>query len=215
MTAPIAAGSLSEPSIPPRLHRPLAALWISLGLHAALIALVQVAPPAAPGGGHTIEARLVDAPSAPAPAAPAETGPALPVEAAEPPVPARAQPTPTAEPIAPEPEAGSALHSPVDLTFYPARELDVQPRALGSIEPDYPPDAYTQRLSGKVRLHLKLEADGRVSAVEVVGADPPGVFDESAVRAFRAARFSPAQKDGRAVRALLLIEVEYDWAGGD
>ncbi|MFN3750707.1 MAG: energy transducer TonB [Thiobacillus sp.] len=218
MTVPISAGSLDEPSIPPRLQRPLAALWISLGLHAALIALVQVAPPASPGGGHTIEARLVDAQSAPAPLAPSEAGPALPAPPAEPAVPpvsATALPTPAAEPRPPEPAAGGALHSAVDLTFYTARELDVQPRALGSIEPDYPLDADRQRRSGKVRLQLKLEADGRVSDVEIVQADPPGVFDESAVRAFRAARFSPAQKNGRAVRALLLIEVEYDWPGGD
>lgn len=218
MTAPMPAGSISEPSIPPTLHRPLAALWISLGLHAALLALVQVAPPAPPGGGYTIEARLVDAQAAPAPLAPAEAGPAIPATpppAPVPPAPATALPTPPAGPRSPEPAAAGALHSAVDLTFYPARELDVQPRALGSIEPEYPPDADRQRRSGKVRLQLKLEADGRVGDVEIVQADPPGVFDESAVRAFRAARFSPAQKDGRAVRALLLIEVEYDWTGGD
>ena len=37
---------IDEPAIPPRVQRPLAAVWISLGLHAAVIALVQVAPPA-------------------------------------------------------------------------------------------------------------------------------------------------------------------------
>ena len=79
--------------------------------------------------------------------------------------------------------------------------------------PDYPYDADRQRLSGKVRLQLKLEADGRIGDIEIVSATPPGVFDESAIRAFRDARFAPAQKNGRPVRALVVIEVVYDWEG--
>jgi protein TonB len=64
-----------------------------------------------------------------------------------------------------------------------------------------------------VRLQLKLEADGRVSDIEIVHADPPEVFDESVLKAFRNARFVPAQKNGHPVRALVLIEVVYDWEG--
>jgi protein TonB len=106
-----------------------------------------------------------------------------------------------------------AITSSVDLTFYSARDLDVQPRALREIIPDYPPGADRQQLSGKVRLQLKLEADGRVSDIGIVQADPPEVFDESAIRAFRDARFAPAQKNGRPVRAQVVIEVVYDWEG--
>lgn len=236
MTTDPAKASLEEPAIPPRLQRPLAAVWISLGLHAAVIALIQTVPPAShPVGGSMIEARLVSSHRAqptepvppdseasvagPSPLAASNAADAVPVAdaagaaqagaAPSEPVPPAAVAPPTAAPAAP------AIRIPVDLTFYAARELDVQPRALGHIEPDYPPDADRQQRSGRVRLQLKLEADGRVSDVEVVEADPPGMFDDSATRAFRAARFLPAQKDGRAVRALLLIEVEYNWAGAD
>ena len=107
----------------------------------------------------------------------------------------------------------ATITSSVDLTFYSARDLDEQPRALREIVPDYPSDADRRRLSGKVRLQLKLEADGRVSDIGIVSASPPGVFDESAIKAFRAARFAPAQKNGRPVRALVVIEVVYDWEG--
>ncbi|MBU4500828.1 MAG: energy transducer TonB, partial [Gammaproteobacteria bacterium] len=55
--------------------------------------------------------------------------------------------------------------------------------------------------------------DGRVSDLAVLSASPPGVFDESALQAFRTARFTPAQKNGRPVRALVQIEVVYDWEG--
>jgi protein TonB len=238
--------SIDEPTIPPRLRRPLAAVWISLGLHAALIALVQVAPPASLSLGEpVIEALLVSTPAAPpvmktpflAPEvktpdqppeevpllAPSETAEALPV--AEPLAPPPAAVTPPAEstPVASPPMPASAspvapvpvatITSSVDLTYYSARDLDVQPRALRKIVPDYPYDADRQRLSGKVRLQLKLEADGRIGDIEIVSATPPGVFDESAIRAFRDARFAPAQKNGRPVRALMLIEVEYNWEG--
>ncbi|OHE59022.1 MAG: energy transducer TonB [Thiobacillus sp. GWE1_62_9] len=236
-----------EPTIPPKLQRPLAAVWISLGLHAAVIALVQVVPPTALGvGAPVIEARLVPthvaAPSAPEPLpatpavdtpdpvpmlAPSETDEALPV--AEPMVPPASPPEPSepsavaasAAPPAPAaappsafvPVPAATMTSAVDLTYYSARDLDVHPRALREIVPEYPAEADRQRLSGTVRLQLKLEADGRVSDVEVVSASPPGRFEDSAVRAFRDARFAPAQKNGRPVRALVLIEVEYDWEG--
>ncbi len=240
--------SIEEPTIPPRLQRVLAAAWISLGLHAALIALVQVVPPASLSlSAPAIEARLVSAPVAPPAAetppapevkvpekppkavpllAPSETPEALPV--AEPPAPPPAEPEPPAAeapPAAADPRPAPVAASPavpapvatitssVDLTFYTARDLDVQPRALREIVPDYPSDADRRRLSGKVRLQLKLEADGRVSDIGIVSASPPGIFDESAIKAFREARFAPAQKGGRPVRALVVIEVVYDWEG--
>ena len=263
------SGGLDEPAIPPHLRRPLAALWISLGVHAALIALVQVAPPTSLELGEpVIEARLVPAHATPAAA---ETPPAPAAEAPEdkpdkpdkpddapdaPPVPLRVPSEtavlpaaePEAEPLAeaaePPAEAAdpelpppaslpaessaeppsaaapaaapapvAALTTAVDLTYYNVRDLDVQPRALREIVPDYPYEADRQRLSGKVHLQLKLEADGRISDIDVVSATPPGVFDESAIKAFREARFAPAQKNGRPVRAQVVIEVLYDWEG--
>jgi protein TonB len=239
------SASFDEPTIPPRLRRLLAAVSISLGLHAAVIALVQVVPPA---GGRAeapvIEVRLMstqaassatETPSSSSVArqqdvepvarlAPSVTPEALPVAKSAAPPPA----SPVVEPPhdAPPPAVpaavaaastasvpATALTSSVDLTYYSARDLDVQPRALREIRPEYPGAADRQKLSGKLRLQLKLEADGRVSDVNVVSASPPGVFEDSAIQAFRDARFAPAQKNGQPVRALVLIEVVYDWAG--
>lgn len=225
-----------EPVIPPRLRRPLAAVWISLGLHAAVIALLQVAPPAAVGvGAPAIEVRLVSQHDAPVPetlpepvptAEPQQAAALAPSVTAEPLPVAEPAATPSAPPVQPaaaaaQPAAAAppaatpaaAITSAVDLTYYTARDLDVQPRALREIVPEYPADADRQRVSGKVRLQLKLEADGRVSDIEVVSATPARWFEASAVQAFRDARFAPAQKDGRPVRAQVLIEVEYDWEG--
>lgn len=243
--------TLEEPSIPPRVQRPLAAVWISLGLHAALIAGVQIVPREGPRGiGPVIEARLVATPhevSAPAAApadvtqtdtprlipavgadaipttpepvapvaepadSPAASGPdsAVKEPAAEAPIEAR-QSAPEVSPADPAP---IVLSSPVDLRFYGAREIDVQPRALADIVPVYPAEADRERLSGSVVLELRLEADGRVVSADVVRASPPGVFDAATVEAFEQARFAPAIKDGHPVRAQILIEVTYDWDG--
>jgi len=247
------SASFDEPSIPPRLRRPLAALWISLGLHAAVIALVQVVPPAGVSvEAPVIEVRLV-APSAPAAnVPPPPPSPVVPVPEVAPAAQLAPSPAPKALPVAPPPPAvvppptttpahdaplpmaptvpaaaktapalspeaapvpAAALTSSVDLTYYNARDLDVQPHALRVIRPDYPVEADRQRMSGTLRLQLKLEADGRISDIEVVSATPPGVFEDSAIKAFRDARFAPAQKNGRPVRALVVIEVVYDWAG--
>lgn len=223
-----------EPTIPPRVRRALAAVWISLGLHAAVIALVQVAPPGSRGsGGPVIEARLVsasakaadpqapnelsDQPSVLAPSALAEAQPVPQIA----PQPASTQPEAAAQSAATltgpvpgsSPAPAVAITSSVDLTYYGARDVDVLPRALREVQPDYPAEADRQRMSGKVRLQVKIEADGRVSDIEVVSADPPEVFDEAALKAFRAARFVPAEKNGRPVRVRVLIPVEFDWEG--
>lgn len=225
--------SFEEPSIPARVQRPLAAIWVSVGLHLALIALVQVAPPGAGGwGGPVIEARLVAA-SAPVEATPPPRMPdAMPAQVGssdladslpvEPPAPAPVPPATAKSPAAqaapeavdePPPASPVTLTSAVDLRFYSAREVDVHPQALAAIEPAYPEAAERQKLSGKVVVQLKLEADGRVMDAEVVRSTPPDVFDESTVEAFQQARFAPAFKDGHPVRALMLIEVTFDWAG--
>jgi protein TonB len=219
---------VEEPSIPERYRAPLAALWVSIGLHAALIALVQVAPPPSGTAQTVIEARLTST-AKPAPVAMTANAPrpeavaVQPQAAPEPPPPAQTEATPETAPQAGagraspvEPEATSPrMEMPVavDLTYYTAREVDVHPQALFPIEPAYPPQAEAARASGSVRLALKVEENGEVSHAEVIASDPPGLFDASALAAFGKARFAPAQKNGRPVRALVVIEVKYDYAG--
>lgn len=203
--------SLEEPAIPEKLKWPLAALWISLGLHGALIALVQIAPPPAIRGG-TIEARLVSVPPPLAPSietdetvavdAPDSDKPVDPVEApGTPPLPAQTSPP------SPSPSAVPRVEIPiaVDLNYYPARELDQTPR--GQIPDPVLPDA----LSGRIRFQIKIEESGQVSEVEVLESDPPDRFNRAALEvareALRATRFMPGIKNGRPVRALVIYEL--------
>lgn len=153
----------------------------------------------------------------------------LPVQAAPPPGPAPA-PTPTVAapavaprsapskaeasgPASPGPEKAPpnlpGLPLGVDTTWYLARQVDVQPRAQGKVEPAYPPEARRRNQEGSLKLLVRIDDLGRVQSAEVVEAHPPGVFDEAALEAFRKARFHPALRDGRPVRMQAYIRVDF------
>lgn len=189
---------------------PLLALWISVGLHGALIALVKIVPPRETLATHTIEARLMPIPQTrevplylpdlPSPAieeilayAPPPASPVV-NELLPPPV--------TQETPIPQIEIPLA----VDLNYYSARELDITP--VGNLPDPVLPEA----LSGKVKYQLKIEADGRVSDVVVLSADLPNGDETAAALAnteasIRATRFRPGMKQGRAVRAVVVYEL--------
>lgn len=144
------------------------------------------------------------------------TTPLLSPVAPPPPVPAlqaAASPASAAPPVNAASVPAVAINSGVDLTYYSAREVDVHPRALMAITPAYPEMADRKGLSGSVRLQLRLEANGQVEGLEVLSASPPGQFETAAREAFRHARFSPAMRQGRPVRALVIIEVQFDHDG--
>lgn len=115
---------------------------------------------------------------------------------------------------APTPEERSLFPSlPIDTTWYLARQVDRHPKAIGSITPEYPEAARQRGQEGRLMLMLKIDDLGRVREAEVIEANPTGVFDESALQAFRAGRFEPAMKDGRPVRYQAYIRVEFKLDG--
>ena len=64
-------------------------------------------------------------------------------------------------------------------------------RAISTPAPRYPPDALRSGTSGEVQVEFTVGVDGSVSAVRVVRADPPRVFDREAINAVRRWRFEP------------------------
>lgn len=105
-----------------------------------------------------------------------------------------------------------ALEMPLieDPTWYPAKQVDVHPVALNLIKPAYPEKGVELGVDGKVVLLLLIDEAGVVKEASVAEANPEGVFEESALAAFRNARFAPAQKSGRAVKSRVLIRVSYE-----
>jgi len=121
----------------------------------------------------------------------------------QPPTPAPAEPASAILPM---------LEIPLleDPTWYPAKQVDVHPTALNPVEPEYPAKGVAQGVEGKVVLLLLIDQAGVVKEATVVEANPEGVFEESALSAFREARFAPAQKNGRTVKSRVLIRVSYE-----
>lgn len=106
--------------------------------------------------------------------------------------------------------AAEPAAAPARTTYFPTRALDVRPGIKTRIQPEYPQSAARQGLSGKVVLRLYIDEKGIVERVETLSAQPPGVFERSAERAFSAARFSPGMKNKRPVRTQMTIEVSFD-----
>jgi protein TonB len=106
--------------------------------------------------------------------------------------------------------AAEAPPAPAQPTYYPTRELDVQPGIKTRVQPEYPKVAAQRGISGKVVMRLYISEKGLVDRVEIVRAQPPGVFERSAERAFRDARFSPGMKHKHPVKTRMTIEVSFD-----
>ncbi|MDO8890779.1 MAG: energy transducer TonB [Sulfurimicrobium sp.] len=134
-----------------------------------------------------------------------------------------AAPVPPPEPpaVAPASAAAPEINSNLpsievplieDPTYYAAKEVDVHPTALQAIQPFYPEAAASANITGSVVLVLLLDESGKVQELSVEEANPPGTFEQSALDAFRGARFTPAQRNGRVVKSRVRIKVSYELA---
>ncbi|TEX46044.1 MAG: hypothetical protein CFR70_12065 [Rhodocyclaceae bacterium] len=85
--------------------------------------------------------------------------------------------------------------------------LDPPPVPLADIQPDYP--AQARGVEGVVTLRVLISERGVVDEVVVESSYPKGIFEESAVKAFREARFSPGKILGVPVKAQIVIEVDF------
>ncbi|MHB9116827.1 MAG: energy transducer TonB [Burkholderiales bacterium] len=207
------------------------ALLASLALHLALLLGVRVKSVAAPEAEPAaLQVRLVSVKPEQAQAGTAKTEPI--------PKPALKQDSP--QPIAPKPQAehgdSAAVPTPpqhsappaadvldarpsldiplVDApTYYPSKQLDIQPAALQPIKPIYPDEAAQRNIQGSVVLLLLIDESGTVREASVVEAKPEGYFEETALSAFRQARFRPAERKGRVVKSRVLIRVSFELTG--
>ncbi len=59
------------------------------------------------------------------------------------------------------------------------------------VEPYYPARAVRERIEGYVDIEAVIGRDGRVQSAEVEQSAPPGVFDQTALKAFLSWRYCP------------------------
>jgi protein TonB len=78
--------------------------------------------------------------------------------------------------------------------------LDRAPELVREPRPVYPPIAARQKIEATVMASVLVSESGEVLDVKVLRGEPRFGFNDAAIRAFRAARYSPAMKDGKRVR---------------
>ena len=206
-------------------YRLLIALLLSAALHASFIYGVaprpgEVAHPIAP-----LAARLIPEVLRPAPAQSRRLIPAPP--RAAPPVshvPMSVPSTPPEAPLVAAPPSNGAesaerredsvlpkadLPFPVDLQWYEARDLDVYPRALGSLDVPYPSSAQTDAPRGVVTLLVAIDEAGAVHDASVLSAEPAGYFEAAALASLRDAQFAPGERGGHAVRSKIVVKLRF------
>jgi len=105
--------------------------------------------------------------------------------------------------------ASDSVLGDLDQVVHTEATVDTRPTPRATTPIDVPAVARAKNLSGRVVLNVLVGADGSVREVRVLEADPPGVFDDAAVRAVRTWRFEPATYEGRAVEVWAALPIEF------
>ncbi len=67
----------------------------------------------------------------------------------------------------------------------------MEPQPVYQMAAYYPPQPYQQKIEGFVEIGFGLDSKGSVVGARVLKSDPPGVFDDAALEAFRKWRYTP------------------------
>ena len=74
----------------------------------------------------------------------------------------------------------------------------------------YPLAAYRQGTAGEVKLRVFINEKGAVDAATIIDAEPKETFDDAAIAAARQLLYTPAMKDGLAVKSIKAIAIVFD-----
>jgi protein TonB len=89
----------------------------------------------------------------------------------------------------------------------PVRNPDQLPRLLQRVRPDYPHQAFVDKIEGTVVLEIVIDSTGRVAHTRLVVSIP--ALDAAAIDAVRRWVFAPAIKDGRPVATVATAPVRF------
>jgi TonB family protein len=77
------------------------------------------------------------------------------------------------------------------------------------IEPVYPATAFEKKISGWVDLEFTLLKDGSVANIQILDAQPSGIFDSAARKSVIKWRFTPVERDGSAVEQRVRMRLRF------
>ena len=87
--------------------------------------------------------------------------------------------------------------------------LDAPPKPKRNIRPDYPKGARQRGEQGDVVLEIRVNAEGTVDGVKVAVSSGFAELDEAAIKAAKAARFSPARSGHDAVASTARLKLQF------
>lgn len=90
-----------------------------------------------------------------------------------------------------------------------AARIDAPAKLRRTIKPDYPASCRMRREEGAVTLEIEIAADGLVSHASVASSSGYRELDEAALKAVKAARFSPARSGRRPVASTANITLDF------
>ncbi|MET0581022.1 MAG: energy transducer TonB [Pseudoxanthomonas sp.] len=125
------------------------------------------------------------------------------VETEPPPLPAPIDETML--PAVPDPSGGPAL--PATVALAPGDQP--VPLSGQTPSPRYPSEALRRGESGTVLVRVEVDANGAPAGVALVQRSGSRDLDRAAMEAVRKWRFMPAQRDGQAVAASLVIPIDF------
>ncbi len=89
-------------------------------------------------------------------------------------------------------------------------KVETKPKRLNSVKPVYPDSARTAGLTGKVFLRCKVNVDGSVSDVKVLGTIGSKVFQKAAIETISQYRFKPAEHKGKVVPVRMVQVIRFE-----
>ncbi|MEA3415512.1 MAG: energy transducer TonB, partial [Thermodesulfobacteriota bacterium] len=81
------------------------------------------------------------------------------------------------------------------------------------MKPVYPYRARRLNITGKVDVKFLVGENGYVSNVKILKSTPPGIFDDSVLKALHSWRFSPGAVRGHAVSTWIITTIQFDMEG--
>jgi protein TonB len=78
-----------------------------------------------------------------------------------------------------------------------------------SVQPTYPESALKRGTEGWVDIAFTVRTDGTVGNIDVTGAEPAGIFEQSAVAAVRRWRYEPIRRGGRVIEQRARLRLRF------
>ncbi len=83
------------------------------------------------------------------------------------------------------------------------------PQIVKTVQPQYPPRAFRQRIQGWVKVEFTVDVNGDVIEAHAVESNRGHVFDRAAVEAIKRWKFKPALENGKPVEATLTQPINF------